>query len=217
MSDWDAVIFDMDGLMFDTERIAQVAWSKAAAACGYEFSDEIFRGVIGRRLPDVEQYTNQAFGRNFPFQRVYRLKQAYVNAYIDEYGLPAKPGLFELLALLDQLDIKKAVASSSTCNVIHRNLLLSGLMAERFDALVSGHDVQNGKPAPDIFLKASQQLGLNPNACLVLEDSNPGIQAAHAAGMTPVMVPDLIPPDEATRKIAFRILPSLFTVMELLQ
>ncbi|MBN1147063.1 MAG: HAD family phosphatase [Anaerolineales bacterium] len=215
-----AVIFDMDGLMFDTERIAQMAWMRAAADCGFEFSDAVFRGVIGRALPDVKAYTRQAFGVDFPFEDVYRRKQEYIREEIAQNGFPLKEGLLDLLNWIERRStydaLRMAVASSSPCETIKRNLRAAGLASERFSALVGGDEVQEGKPAPDIFLQASRLLGVPSERCLVLEDSNAGIQAAHAAGMIPVMIPDMIPPDERSLALAYRILSSLHEVKELI-
>jgi len=217
-----ALIFDMDGLMFDTERIAQNAWRRAASDLGYDFSDDVFFGVIGRNLLDVELITRQVFGVDFPFQEAYRRKQAYVRTIIDRDGIPLKPGLLELLAWIDggadsPTRLRTVVASSSTQEIIRRNLKLAGLEAERFDALVGGDEVQHGKPNPDIFLLASQRLDVGAENCLVLEDSNAGIRAAHAAGMAAVMIPDIIPPDEKSKALAYRILSSLHAVKELIR
>jgi beta-phosphoglucomutase-like phosphatase (HAD superfamily) len=215
-----AVIFDMDGLMFDTERIAQRAWVRAAADYGFGFPDLVFRGVIGRAWPDVEQYVRQACGPDFPFQDVYRLKQEYVREDIAQNGIPLKDGLLELLEWIERRparnSLRLAVASSSPCETIEHNLRMAELLPERFAALVGGDDVRHGKPAPDIFLQASRKLSVPPDHCLVLEDSNAGIQAAHAAGMVPVMIPDLIPPDERSLALAYRVMPSLREVKELI-
>ena len=212
-----AVIFDMDGLMFDTERIAQTAWRYAAAECGYDFSEKIFRGVIGRTLPDVEQFTYRTFGPEFPFAVVYDLKRAYVVEYLMEHGLPLKPGLPELLELIEKKSLPKAVASSSNCEVITHNLRLAGLEDGCFEVLVGGEEVQKGKPAPDIFLLAGRRLGVPAEFCLVLEDSNAGIKAAQTAGMIPVMIPDMLQPSEESKRLAYQILPSLHEVGWLLQ
>ncbi len=211
-----AVIFDMDGLMFDSECIAQAAWQAATLEAGYDLSDQVFRVLVGRNLAGVAHELRVAFGEDFPFEAVYRRKQALVEEYMVSDGLAFKPGLLELLDELDRLGVRKAIASSSSCEIIERNLRIAGLSPERFEALVGGDEVRAGKPAPDIFLLAAEALGVPPEACLALEDSNAGVQAAHAAGMLAVMVPDLVPPDEYSRALAYRVLPSLHTLRELL-
>lgn len=212
-----AVIFDMDGLMFDTERVAQAAWERAALEMGYSFPLGIFQGVIGSNELDVRRFTRRTFGPDFPFDEVYLRKQAYKNEYYERKGIPVKPGLLELLGVLEARKIAKAVASSSSCEIIVRNIQLAGLEPERFDALTGGDEVSSGKPAPDIFLTASRRLSVPGRQCLVLEDSNVGIEAAHAAGMVPVMIPDLIPPSQHVKQLAYRILSSLHGAKELIE
>ena len=212
-----AVIFDMDGLMFDTERIAQFAWQRAAADLGYDYSDTLFRGVIGRNSKDVQRITLEALGQDAPFAEIYEKKQIYLEEYIQQDGLPLKAGLIELLDCLEMLSLPKAVASSSPKARIQRNLQAAGLLEGRFDALVGGDEVRNGKPDPEIFLLASDALDISPEACLVLEDSNAGIQAAHAAGMIPVMVPDILEPTDQSRRLAYIIIPSLHAAVPLIE
>jgi HAD superfamily hydrolase (TIGR01509 family) len=208
----NAVIFDMDGLMFDTERIAQEGWQYAARQHGYDFSAETYAGIIGLTQPDVKEYVGRVFGSSFPFQDVYQLKQAYVDIYITNQGIPVKAGLLELMDCLDTLQLLMALASSSTSAVIARNLHAAGLERDRFAAIVAGDEVANGKPSPDIFLETAKRLGMPPASCLVLEDSNLGIRAAHAAGMLPVMVPDMKMPTADSAAAALRILPDLHAV-----
>ena len=208
----NAVIFDMDGLMFDTERIAQQAWQQAAREYGYEFPVETYAGIIGLTMPDVQEYVHQVFGSDFPFQEVYLLKQAYVDIYITNHGIPVKAGLRDLMDCVEKIPLPIALASSSTREVVLRNLHAAGLDRDRFAAIVAGDEITNGKPAPDIFLAASDRLSIPPSGCLVLEDSNIGIQAAHAAGMLPVMVPDMKPPTAETAALAFCILTDLHAV-----
>lgn len=214
---FNAVIFDMDGLMFDTERIAQRAWVQAAGDFGYTYPDHVYQGVIGRARPDVERYSMEAFGAEFPFEAVYRAKGRYMHEALELHGMPLKPGLLDLLAWLEAHSILKGVASSSPRAAILRNLKLAGLARERFDALVGGDEVPRGKPAPDIFLEVARRLEISAEDCLVLEDSNAGIKAAHTAGMHPVMVPDLKPPTDEARLLAYRILDSLASVPAILE
>ena len=214
---FNAVIFDMDGLMFDTERIAQEAWARAAAEFGYEYPDHVYQGVIGRARPDVERYSMQAFGADFPFKAVYRAKARYMLESLEQNGVPLKAGLLDLLDWLEAHSLPAAVASSSPRAAVLRNLELAGLAAERFGALVGGDEVQRGKPAPDIFLEVVRRLGMPPEDCLVLEDSNAGIKAAHTAGLLAVMIPDIKPPTDETRALAYRVVESLEHIPALLE
>ncbi len=210
----NAVIFDMDGLMFDTERIAQKAWQQAAAEHGYIIPEETYRRVIGRNLPDIRTIIYQHFGADFPFDRVYQRRQQLQVIYITNQGMPVKPGLIELLEEIESRSIPIAVASSSGRQVILNNLTAAGIEARRFQVIVSGDEIARGKPAPDIFLAAASGLHAAANQCVVLEDSNIGIQAAHIAGMIPVMVPDMVAPEAETKKLAYRILPDLHAVSQ---
>lgn len=211
-----AVIFDMDGLMFDTERIAQTAWQQAAIQFGYDFPAETYSGVIGLALPDVARYTRNAFGEGFPFDSIYLRKQRLVDEIIATHGTPLKAGLLELMDRIESANLLMALASSSGKEIILRNLEHAGLDAVRFGAIVGGDEISRGKPAPDIFLTASRLLGVSPEACLVLEDSNTGVQAACAAGMNAIMVPDMLVPSATSLGCAWRILPDLRAVGELL-
>ncbi|MGW8250698.1 MAG: HAD family hydrolase [Anaerolineales bacterium] len=212
----DAIIFDMDGLMFDTERIAQVTWQQAACSYGFDFPPETYSGIIGLAYPDVQQYTRSIFGTEFPVDAVYPLKQALMDKYITTHGLPVKPGLLELLQQIAAANLPVALASSSGKEVIQRNLQAAGVETGWFDAILSGDDISRNKPAPDIYLLAAQRLGVPAERCLVLEDSNAGIQAACAAGMLSIMVPDMLSPNQQSYRCAYRILPDLHAVSRLL-
>ncbi len=211
-----AVIFDMDGLMFDTERIAQKAWQQAAHDFGYEFPPETFAWIVGLTLADVRRNAQRIFGADFPFDLVYQRRQEYLDNYITTRGIPLKPGLLELLAKVERAGLARALASSTARRIIDRNLKRAGLDHGHFDVIVGGDEVQNGKPAPDIFLLASEKLQVPAESCLVLEDSNAGVQAACAAGMPAIMVPDVLEPTPEARRCAYRILPDLHAVSRLL-
>lgn len=213
---FDAIIFDMDGLMFATEQIAQISWQQAAQSHGYAFSSEIYTGIIGLAYPDVLSYTRSVFGAEFPVESVYPLKQELMDKYITTHGIPVKAGLLELLGQIADHHLPVALASSSGREIIHRNLRAAGVEASWFDAILSGDDIHRNKPAPDIYLLASKRLGVPTARCLVLEDSNAGIQAACAAGMQSIMVPDMLAPNQQSRQCAYRILPDLHAVRRLL-
>lgn len=211
-----AVIFDMDGLMFDTERLAQNAWQQAARDFGYEFPSEAFAWIVGLTLADVRRNSQLIFGADFPFDLVYQRRQEYLDNDITTRGIPLKPGLMELLAKVKDAGLARALASSTARRIIDRNLKSAGLDHGYFDVIVGGDEVQNGKPAPDIFLLACERLHVPAESCLVLEDSNAGVQAACDAGMTAIMVPDMLAPTTEARRCAYQILPDLFAVSRLL-
>jgi len=211
-----AVIFDMDGLMLDTERIAQIAWQRAGTELGYTLPDEIYLQAVGRTAPATEAIFRGHMGQEAPFDAIYQRKQHYYHAAIEEGQVPLKAGLLDLLDLLDELPLPKAVATSTARPLAEQKLRATGLR-ERFPFIVCGNEVPNGKPAPDIFLAAAAKLQVTPAHCLVLEDSPAGIRAAHAAGMLAVHIPDLIPTSDEIAEIAYAIVADLHAIPTLLQ
>lgn len=203
-----AVILDMDGLMLDVERVARVAWKLAMRDRGYEIGDDVYMRLVGRTIRQAEEILKEAFGDDLPFEDIRRRKRRYIDKHVDRYGISIKPGLSDLLDFLEQVGVPTAVATSSGRESVDRKLAAVGLTG-RFDVVVCGDDVERGKPAPDIFLTAADRLRAQPERCLVLEDSEAGVRAAHAAGMVAVMVPDIQPPSEEVRGMACRVLPSL--------
>lgn len=206
-----AVIFDMDGLMLDTERLAQEAWQQAGTDLGYDLPDEIYRQAIGRTAPATEAIFRAHFGQDSPFEAIYERKQQYYHTAIAEGRVALKPGLLELLDLIDARGLPKAVATSTARPLALQKLQATHLL-ERFPHIVCGDEIANGKPAPDIFLAAAAKLQIEPAHCLVLEDSHAGIRAAHAAGMLPVHIPDLVPSTAEISALVHRTVDSLYAV-----
>lgn len=190
-----AVIFDMDGLMLDTEPFYKIAWQRAAEECGHPISDELYAGLIGRSRVAGEATLAEAFGAAFCLAD-FRAACARCEAAAFADKLPAiKPGLEELLDFLESRRILKAVATSTERHIAERQLGGVRLLA-RFRVIAAGDEVMNGKPAPDLFLLAAERLGVEPTECLVLEDSEAGVLAAHRAGMRVFCVPDIRKPAE---------------------
>jgi HAD superfamily hydrolase (TIGR01509 family) len=207
----DAVIFDMDGLMLDTEPIYKVAWQRAAIECGYPISEELYFVLIGRTRVDGEKILLDAFGPAFSVES-FREACGRCEATAFAERLPAKkPGLDDLLAFLDSRGVPKAVATSTERWLAAHQLGGLGLL-DRFSVLATGDEVANGKPAPDLFLLAAQRLSVVPSKCLVLEDSEAGIVAAHRAGMQVYAVPDLKQPSPAIEALAHGKFDSLSAV-----
>ena len=197
--------------MFDTERLILCAWQQAMADFGYEASEEVFLASVGTTVESTNQFLRAAYGPDFPLEVTNDRTGDYVWREVDAHGAPLKPGLLALLDYLEAHDIPKAVASSSRRVSIDRLLASVGL-TERFAATAAGDEVTHGKPAPDIFLLAAQRLGVEPAQCLVLEDSEPGMRAARAAGMAVIVVPDLKPPSDQVAVLAAAVLPDLHAV-----
>jgi HAD superfamily hydrolase (TIGR01509 family) len=206
-----AIIFDMDGLMLDTERLAQAAWQRAGAELGYDLPDEIYLLAVGRTAQATEEIFRGHFGADSPFAEIYARKQQYYHDAIEQGLVPLKAGLLELLDLIDELGLPKAVATSTARPLAEQKLRATGLL-NRFPFIVCGNEVPNGKPAPDIFLAAAAKLEIAPAHCLVLEDSPAGIRAAHAAGMRAVHIPDLVPSSAEIAALAFHVAADLHAV-----
>jgi HAD superfamily hydrolase (TIGR01509 family) len=210
-----AFIFDMDGLMLDSERIAILTWQQAAVELGYELSYDILLKCIGLPLNVFERNQKNVMGEDYPFQRVWELKVKFFDEYIAAHGIPIKAGLFELLGLLDDRHIKKAIGTSTKRIYTETRLKAAGLL-NRFDAIITGSEVAHVKPEPDLFLEAAERLGMEPDSCVVLEDSPYGVEAARAAKMPVLVVPDLIAlPDDINNKV-IEVFPSLLEVHEFL-
>jgi len=208
MSECKAIIFDMDGLMIDTERLALKAWQLAGADFGFPISDDIFITMVGRNRRDSDCILVEIFGSDFPIDAVRKRRRTYVDGWIDEGKLALKSGLLELLCFLDEISMPKAVATSTGYERAIHKLSLTNLL-DHFPIVIAGDQIEKGKPAPDIFLAAAARLDILPERCLVLEDSDPGIQAAYNAGMTPVMIPDMKPPSEKSLAFAHKIFEGL--------
>jgi HAD superfamily hydrolase (TIGR01509 family) len=203
-----AVIFDMDGLMLDTEPVYRMAWQRACADCGYELPDALHSRLLGLKTADAEQLLSQEFGRKFSVDNFRSLRREYEPAAFRSYGLRKKTGLDELLTFLASRRIPKAVATSATRERAVP-LLKAAWLLEQFDALVTGDEVSNGKPSPDLFVLAARRLGIAETSCLVLEDADAGIIAGHNAGMQVYIVPDLKQPSIAALKLANGLFTSL--------
>ncbi|MEO0828012.1 MAG: HAD family phosphatase [Cyanobacteria bacterium J06639_16] len=203
-----AVIFDMDGLMLDSEVIFKVAWQRAGAALGYSLSDELYDSLVGRSNREVEVVFCQTYGDGFPVLRFRQLWGEFWEQQVKTTGVAIKPGLLELLDFLEQHQIPKAVGTSSEWKEADLSLKTAGIF-HRFKTIVTVDQAGAGKPAPDIFLMALDRLSVAPQDCLVFEDSNAGVKAAHAAGIPVIMVPDLQTPSAESKAIAAHISSSL--------
>jgi HAD superfamily hydrolase (TIGR01509 family) len=208
---FSAVIFDMDGLMFDTERIARRAWDLAMGEWGRTIPGDVYLQVVGRSRTAVQEIFLRALGSDLPIAAITDRVLALMEETFAREGVPFKPGLSELLNALEARGIPAAVASSTYRGAVLDRLSRTGLLSG-FRVVVGGDEVSRSKPAPDLFREACKRLDVPPGACIVLEDSNAGIRAAHAAGTIPLMVPDMVPPAEEIQALAHRIFPSLIEV-----
>jgi HAD superfamily hydrolase (TIGR01509 family) len=203
----DAVIFDMDGLIFDTERLIRCAVQEAARSLGFEISDAFFGTMIGVPGPECRELIRRRLGPSFPLSEYLAAFRSESSRLLSR-GIPIKPGAAELLGHLRDMRMPLGLATSSGREEAERHLRHSDLR-RYFDVVVTRNDVRRGKPHPDPFLKAADQLGVAPCRCLVLEDSHHGIRAAAAAGCVPVMVPDLLDATDEMRALCFAVVSDL--------
>ena len=203
---YTGAIFDMDGVLFDTEKIYQQTWHEMAAerniALGSEFV-KVISGTSGARMHQVlEEYYHVTEGAIIAEECRSRMRRKLSE------NVPVKEGVVEILEFFKQKGMPIAVASSSFARQIEANLQKSDLRGY-FTEIVSGTEVEHGKPAPDIFLRAASKLGCKPQECFVFEDSENGIKAGYAAGCTTIMVPDLIAPSVEIEQYCTRICENL--------
>lgn len=210
------VLFDMDGLVLDSERLYTRFWMEAAQALGYPMTKEQALGLRSLGKVPAQAYLTACFGPGIDYTQVRTKRIERMDAFVAEHGIAPKPGIFALLDYLEEKGIATAITSSSPMEYIIRHLTGNDL-AHRFQKLCSGHEVPNGKPAPDIYLHGAKVLGLKPEECLALEDSPAGILSAYRAGCLPVMIPDQDEPDEKTLPLLYAKADSLADVISIIQ
>jgi len=213
---YQAIIFDMDGLLLDTELTGRWAWNKALENHGYQMTDEIYLEFVGRDMSHRETVLKAYFGQQFPFESVKNQRISLGDAKETQDGLLVKPGVLDLLRILAKMEIPMGLATGTIRSRTLRRLASTGIH-HYFSAIVTGEDVLHGKPAPDLFLEASRIMQIDPQQCVVFEDSCAGIKAASAAGMCPIMVPDLEKPSIEIENIVYCVLSSLENVDALLE
>jgi HAD superfamily hydrolase (TIGR01509 family) len=211
----DAVLLDMDGTLLDTERVYLASLTLALETFGYSDGTAIGHAMIGIPGPECEIMLRDHYGANFP---MVELNDAYVlrrDEMLRE-GMPLKPGALELLDALRDAACPIALVTSSSRQTAERHLTAGGLRTH-FDTILTRDDVVRGKPHPDLYLLAAERLGVRPQACIAIEDSNPGIASAHSAGTIPIMVPDIIAPAVETLARCAAVVPDLHVALTMLR
>lgn len=213
---FQAVVFDMDGLMFDSERVIQKSWDVVGPALGFGKMGKDIYHTLGLNRTERELYFRKTYGEEFPFEEFQERYREEVQKYTKEHGTPVKKGLYELLEVLQRKGIRLAVATSSSYeNTV--KLLRETDVYRYFQQIVTGNMVERSKPAPDIYRKACEKLGVSPEHALALEDSYNGIRSAHAAGMKVIMVPDLLTDSTCVDDLLYGKMESLLEVAEAFQ
>lgn len=212
----NAVVFDMDGVLFDTERLCQDSWLAVAEERGLPDMEIIFPRCIGLNANDSRRIVMEAYGKNFDYDGFRGKASAWFWDYIESNGLPVKPGAGELLAWLREQGWPVGLASSTRCSTVLNHLEQAGLRKD-FSVVVTGDMVEHSKPQPDIYLMACRELKAEPRESYAIEDSPNGIRSAYRAGMHPLMVPDMIAPDQEMRKLSEGIFRDLGEVLEYLK
>ena len=208
MKNLKALLLDMDGLLIDSERVTYDMWRDLFAAQGHELTMPIYLQIIGKTDKMAAPILMEHFPGFDPYTMLYPQWEAGYAELAPKGLVPLKEGVFELLDFADAHGIKKAVVSSNHLRWIEEILKADGVY-DRMDLVVHGRMVEHGKPEPEIFLLAAELLGLSPEECLVLEDSNAGITAGHRAGMQVICIPDLKQPAGECIPFCSAILPSL--------
>ena len=213
--EYKAVVFDMDGVIFDSERAVLECWLSLAQKYNIENIEGNFLACTGTTMKQTRQIMMQAYGPDFPYDQYAKEASIMYHQRYDGGRLPLKEGIRELLDYLKAHNKKLAVASSTRKEVVVSQLEAAGLL-DYFDFIVGGEMVENSKPDPEIYIMACKLLQVSPEEAYAIEDSHNGIRSAHAAGMMPIMVPDLLSPNEEMRQKAVAVCDSLTHVIKYL-
>ena len=187
-----AVIFDVDGVLFDTEVMIRRGWEEVSTRMGWPQVGESYMDYVGQSRRDIMARHRAVFGPGFDTEAFLIAVTDFCTAHWESEGLPLKPGLMDILDYLREKRIPLALATSTRSTRTARRMEVTGL-GYYFDAIVCGDMVAHSKPDPDIYLMAAEKLGIDPKDCMAVEDSPNGIRSAHAAGMQVIMIPDLVP------------------------
>lgn len=205
------IIFDMDGVIFDTESLWLSCWGYLGGKYGLENTESVFRKCIGTTVEETEAIVRAHYGDELPCDKFNREVSELFHAKIEESGMPVKAGARELLSFLRVNGYRVGLASSTKSSTIKSELEQVGLL-EFFEVIIGGDMVQKSKPAPDIYIRACEEMHIQPSDAFVIEDSRNGLRSASSAGLKVFLVPDVVEPDEEMEKLAYRVFPDLIEV-----
>lgn len=210
------LIFDMDGLLIDTERLSFDALVRDCKERGCTLTLEQFLGIRSLSIPKCEEKFKGYFGEDFDFKDSFDKHFLYMREHMDKYGVPMKKGADSILKFAKEQGLRIALATSTPLPIAESQLTSLGLW-KYFDKVQSAADIKNGKPAPDVYLAAASLLGLEPSECMAFEDSPNGVRSASSAGCITVMVPDLSGADEELSKLIYASVEDLDEAVELIK
>ena len=210
------LIFDMDGLLIDTERLSFDALVRDCKERGFELTMEQFLSIRSLSIPKCEEKFKGYFGEDFDFKDSFDKHFLYMNEHMNKYGVPMKKGADNILKYAKEQGLLLALATSTPLPIAKKHLQSLSLW-DYFDKVQSAADIKNGKPAPDVYLAAAKLLGLEPQECMAFEDSPNGVRSASSAGCITVMVPDLSGPDEELGSLIFASVKDLDEAVELIK
>ncbi len=216
MKEFKAVVFDMDGVIFDSEICVKNIWREVAIPHGAKNFEEHYNKCLGVNIAKAKEIMLESFGAGFPFDKCQEEVSKLYHERYDGGRLPMKSGIKEILSFLKDNDIKIALASSTRTEVV-TNQLRDADILPYFSAVIGGDKVKFSKPHPEIYLKACEALGINPTDAYAIEDSYNGIKSAYAGNLRPIMVPDLLPPTEEISSLCETVEPNLLSVIEYLK
>ncbi len=216
MKEFKAVIFDMDGVIFDSEKRVVECWQVIADKYGIPDIEAACRECFGCNQVVAKERFLKRYGEDFPYVEYKKEMSDLFHERYDNGNLPMLPGVVEILSFLKDNNKKIALATSTRRESAEQGLTWAGII-DYFDAIICGDMVERSKPDPDIYLKACEALEVEPNDAYAIEDSYNGIRAAHRGGLRPIMVPDMMEPDQEMEELSVVILPSLVEVIDYFQ
>lgn len=211
-----AIIFDMDGLMINSERVTYECYVKVLEKMNLTMSEDFYKRLLGKTLSSAYQIMFDEYGKDFPMDDVLKDVHQLMNDIFEKDGVPLKDGLIELLTYLKENNYLTIVATSSTRNRVEHLLGMADILKYYNDS-ICGDEVTHGKPNPEVFLRACEKLGVEPSQALVLEDSEAGIQAAHSAQIPVICIPDMKYPEPEYAQMTTEIFNSLHDVIDYLK